>query len=287
MPKKYRYKLETKSSSKRELEKLNIHPSKRLGQNFIIDETYLYKILEFADISSGDYVLEIGPGLGALTRLLVKASSNVVAIEIDPRLCEHLREDRALVEADVKCADVLKLSLQELSKELAVSEFTVVSNVPYIFSSELCLWLFSQRAYIKHASLLLQREFAMRLAAEHGSRTYGSLSVLCRLYMGTELGCVIPGSAFFPATKVESMLIRLTSRTKPAEVIDNMTGFEKVVRAAFSHRRKTLCNSLFDTGHWAKDEIRDAIKKCALREDIRAEMLELRDFANLYRCLEL
>lgn len=259
------------------LREIGINPSKARGQNFLHDEGTVSTILAFAALKDDETVIEIGPGLGALTRHLAARGERFRAIEVEPAFAKFvigyvpaLSRDRVII------SDVRELSLAELP--FASAPVTIVSNVPYSISSELVLWLIENRRHIKRASLLLQREFAERLAAGPGSRAYGSLSVLRALHANARLGPVISGGSFIPPAEVESRLLELRFLGAPRHPVADEAKFEEAVRAAFGQRRKTLLNSLAGSGRFGgKDAVSRALTDAGIEPARRAETLTLEE----------
>lgn len=263
------------------LERLDVRPSKRRGQNFLIDRGSLQKVVQFAAVSPEDDVLEIGPGLGALSDELARAARSYTAVEIEERFAIYLREILPDT-ATVLCCDVREVNFDT---DLPTSRgLHLVSNVPYSLSSEVTLWAIRNRTRFPKASLLFQREFAERLGASPGGKEYGSLSVLLRLYADAELGPRVSGSCFFPTAEVESRLIRFRFLPEPREDVGDEALFEEIVRAAFATRRKTLLNALSASRFFeTKEETGDALREVGIDPGRRAESLELAEYARLSR----
>jgi 16S rRNA (adenine1518-N6/adenine1519-N6)-dimethyltransferase len=233
-----------------------------------------------ARIDKNDYVLEIGPGLGALTRHIVnRPSKGFFVIELEQEFCDRLAQEHPSIADSLICADVCVTSIDEILPADATKAL-VLSNVPYSISTEVILWTIANRAKIKRASYLLQREFAERVAAPPGTRACGSLSVLCALYARLSLGRIVPGSAFVPRAKVESRLLEIELRDRTAFEVDEVY-FEQVVRAGFAQRRKTLVNSLSSSGICQKALLEDLLRESGIDVRVRAENLTLEQFANL------
>ena len=264
-------------------------PSKRHGQNFLFDASLIQQLNDFAALEQDEAVVEIGPGLGALTEHILTRSARSVFIEIDSGFCRVLRERFAdLRESDrLLEADVLEFSGENLAVQLSSERFAVVSNVPYSISSEILLWLFRNRRYLSRACLLLQREFAERIAAGPGSRAYGSLSVLRELYSEVEKGPIISGDRFYPKAQVESLAISLEMRGVPLIKELNDELFERVVRASFAQRRKTLANSLASSNLFEEKPSAVALlESLGIDPSRRAETLSVAEFAEITSALE-
>lgn len=247
---------------------------KSLGQNFLVDQRVIDLIIDFAEIQKEDDVVEVGPGEGALIEGLVQNSRTYRAIEKDHRLIPILRSNFSAVK--IVEGDALQYEFNDYDKKVVV-----VSNVPYSISTDFIFWLIKNRSKIKRASLLLQKEYAERIAANPGTRAFGSLSVFCQLYANMELGDVVKPDAFEPQPKVDSQLISLDFEKEL--VVEDVTGFEKFVRACFFTKRKTISNSLLHSSILEKDQIQKIFKEVGIDSKIRAEQLSIGDFVQLFR----
>lgn len=215
------------------LKKHGIKPNKRLGQNFIIDRDVLLREISYADIKESDKILEIGPGVGTLTKLLARHAGKVYAVEADARMIDILR-GRAWKNVKIIKGDFLKVELPEFDK--------VVSNIPYSISSPLTFHLLSHD--FKMAILTYQKEFAERMVTKPGQRNYSRLSVATYYHANAEILEVLPSEAFYPAPEVESAIVRLTpKKKKPFKVNESL--FFDLLRGLFSHKKKTLKKALF------------------------------------------
>jgi 16S rRNA (adenine1518-N6/adenine1519-N6)-dimethyltransferase len=265
------------------LEALGVRPSKRRGQNFLFQDSAAQRIVSFADIPIEAPVLEVGPGLGALTKHLLAASGKLHLVEVEEKFCQYLiSQFEGLSQSQITNADILSLDIQLLKKKLDCEKIVFVSNAPYSISTDIVLWILENREHIGQATLLLQRQFAERLAADSGTGEYGSLSVSAQLFFDLSLGPVFSGNIFHPSAEVESRLIKMIPLGNPRFEIPNHKLFERIVRAAFSHRRKTLINS-FDASSFGldKEQLRAAFKQCGIDEKCRAETLSIKQFAEL------
>ena len=225
------------------LAELGVQPKKAFGQNFLFDPNGISKVLEFADVSGEDAVIEIGPGLGALSRSLAERSRRYIAIEIEERFAENLKHElRDIAHAKVLHADARDVDVKSLGTP--ADRWTLVSNVPYSVSSEFIVWMIDQWRLFCRAALLFQREFAERVAAVPGGKEYGSLSVQSQLVADVRLGPRLGGGLFYPSASVESRLVSLRFLSEPRVTIDCWETYRATVRAAFGKRRKTLENAL-------------------------------------------
>lgn len=264
--------------AKDDLRDLDVAPSKARGQNFAIDPSVILGCLEFAGPRPGENLVEIGPGLGALTAELMK-SGPLAVVEIEPKFCERLRQ--LYPELKIHNADIRATDLSQFGSKLAI-----FGNVPYSFSTDIVFHLLKHHTVVDRAVLLLQKEFAERLAAKSGTKAYGSLSVAVQLWADLRLGPIIPGTAFHPPAKVESQFIELKFLAEPKVKTSDYAWLEKVVRASFVKKRKMLHNSLRAAGIWTGEEIDAALAAANIDSKRRAETLSLAEFAALAEALK-
>lgn len=252
-------------------------PSKSLGQNFLKDKNILGKIVGLAELSKQDTVLEIGPGLGALTEELARLAGNVVAIERDKKLIPHLTDlSNSLGNLKLVSEDSLKVDFRELFHDRGVK---VVSNLPYSVSTPILIKLLESRDIFSSLVLMLQLEVGERIASGPGSKKYGSISVLLQTYFDITLEFRVPPTAFWPRPKVYSVVLKMVPLRKPRARIADEKLYEKVIRAAFSSRRKMLGNSLQSA--FPKDSVRKALLESGIDLKRRAETLSIEEFAIL------
>lgn len=257
------------------LRDLDVRPSKERGQNFLIRPEVIDSIVDFAEPPVDSQIVEIGPGMGALTAKLVELG-RLVVIEIEPNFCAHLAAKYPQVQ-------IINQDVREVDFSTIGSKLFVFGNIPYVFSTDIVFHLLANRSVVQHAVLMVQREFAERVAASPGGRQYGSLSVAVQMHADIELGPVVPGNSFHPPTAVESRVMKITFRTSPRVEVEDPKHFEVVVRAAFAQRRKKLVNSLVSTGRWTKERVNAALVAASISPDIRAEQLDIAEFARLAR----
>ncbi len=260
--------------------------SKALGQNFIVNPAICPRIAEEGGAKSGCGVIEIGTGIGVLTAELAKRADKVVAIEIDTRLMPVLAE--TLSEFDnVKIIndDVLKVDLKKIiEEEFGDKEVYVCANLPYYITSPIIMSLLENRLPIKAITVMVQKEAATRLCAELKSRDVGAVTVAVRYYSEPKLLFNVSRGSFMPSPNVDSAVIRLD--IKNDRLVDDEQHFFKVVRGAFSQRRKTLANSLSSSLSIDKQVVTEAIVSAGLQENVRPEQLSMEDFINVAKSVK-
>lgn len=257
------------------LKRFGIRMSKKLGQNFLIDEEVVNNIVEAAGIKPGDAVLEIGPGIGTLTQGLAEAGANVTAVEIDRRLLEVLSKTLEGYEnVRVVHGDILRINIAET---VGASQYKVVANLPYYITTPIIMGLLEARMPIDVLVTMVQKEVAERMVASPGTKDYGALSVAVQYYTKAEIMFVVKPDSFIPPPSVDSAVIRCTVLDKPPVEVDEKTFF-KVVRAAFAQRRKTLLNTLKITGV-PVETLKIILEKAGIDGTRRGETLSLDEFA--------
>ena len=263
------------------------HFSKSMGQNFLIESWVPEDIAAASGANKNCCVLEVGPGIGPLTRQLSDRAGKVVAVELDRALLPILAETlEGCDNVQVIPGDIMKLNVPELvSRHFDGLSPIVCANLPYNITSPV-LTAFIQANCFDSITVMIQREVALRICAKPGSSDYGAFSVFCQYHTTPELLFDVPNTCFIPSPKVTSSVIRLVPRPKPEEVEDEAFFF-RVVHAAFAQRRKTLLNSLASAlgQPFTKEMISDAIAACALRPDIRGEWMGISEFAILAKKL--
>jgi len=269
----------------------NLSLKKSLGQHFLVDQRVLERIIEAAELDSSTGVLEIGPGMGALTERLADRAGAVLAVEIDDRLIPILRElfsDRPHV--TVVHGDALKVDLRELIKRHLGSarRFSVVANLPYYVTSPILMRLLEERLPLDRIVVMIQKEVAERILAGPGTKEYGSLSVAVRYFAEVSWICGVPRNCFVPRPQVDSAVIRLRLRREPAVSVRNEALFFRAVRAAFAQRRKTLANALSAAffGEKRKEELGNLLTDIGIDPGRRGETLTLEEFGRLADALD-
>lgn len=264
---------------------MRIKPIKSLGQNFLVDQNITRKIIEALELRSSDIVLEIGAGQGELTGLIAPKVDKLYALEIDRRLYPLLIERFEIYSSvSIINQDILKCDLVKFFDELKIKgKIKVFGNIPYYISSPIIERLIKYRVVIKEAFITVQKEFARRVVAVPGSKEYGSFSCFLQYYTIPKIVFQISRGCFYPSPKVDSCLLHLKFREKPAVYVKDEELLFKIIRAAFNQRRKTLRNSL--KGNVGVDALEGFLLKNKLNLNIRPEELSLAEFANLVNTL--
>ena len=260
---------------------------KSFGQNFLTDTNILQKIVDTAEIDKHVNVIEIGPGIGALTEFLAENAAEVMAFEIDERLMPILADTLQEFE-NVKIIneDILKSDLQARIKEFSNPELPikVVANLPYYITTPILMHLIESRIPFSEFVVMMQREVADRISAQPNSKSYGSLSIAVQYYMTAKVAFIVPRTVFVPAPNVDSAILKMTRRDKPAVEVKDEPFFFKVSKASFTHRRKTLWNNLascFGKSDEIKTRLEIALNNAALSPNVRGEALDLQEFSRL------
>jgi 16S rRNA (adenine1518-N6/adenine1519-N6)-dimethyltransferase len=263
---------------------MRIKPKKSLGQNFLIDHNILRKIVDSCGFTAADTVIEIGSGRGELTRLIAPKVKKLYAFEIDPSLLPALKESsRDSGNTQIIHQDILKARLSSYIKARE-GKLIVVGNIPYYISTPILEKLFEAGKHIERIYLTVQKEFAQRVVAAPGSKTYGSLSCFVQYHGQAQIKFIIKKGSFFPAPKVDSALLEIKLRGKPLLKKRDEEDFFSVVRAAFNQRRKTLRNSLSRVT--IADKLNEYLARQNLSPDIRPEDLSLDTFLGLAKFLK-
>lgn len=268
------------------LSELGIRPHKHLGQHFLIDADVVYQMFQAAQLGPETPVLEIGPGLGVVSDVLVDACARLYLVELDPILADRLEQRFSKKDTvQVVAADFLRLDLSTLapsSASAAASPIHVVASLPYQVATPILFRLLEHRTQFPEATVMLQKEVAERICAVPGTKAYGVLSVLIQLYAEVETICLVEAHSFFPAPKVQSQVIRLVFHTEPRVAVDDEKMFRRLVKGAFGQRRKTLRNALRTAGFSDLEDIAAQLKIDLQR---RGETLQLEEFATLANAL--
>ena len=258
--------------------RFDIKMSKKLGQNFLIKRGIVDEIVHAAELTPGEPVLEVGPGIGTLTQGLAQSGADVTAIELDRRLLEVL--DTTLASYDnvrIIHGDVLKLDVPSIMNH---KPFKVVANLPYYITTPIIMSLLESKLPIERLVVMVQKEVALRMVAKPGTKDYGALSVAVQYYTEPDIVLDVPPKSFLPAPAVTSSVIRCVLRDKPpVDVIDEKLFF-RVVKAGFAQRRKTFANTMKTTG-LSKDRIEELLAKANIDGQRRGVTFTLQEFADV------
>jgi len=260
------------------LRRYGIHPDKHLGQNFLVDHFFLNQIVEIAQIESDDVVLEIGPGVGNLTRLLASQARYVVAVEIDESLIPPIKEMLAPYKnVQIIQGDILRCDIPKLLPE--VMNYLVVANIPYYITSPLIRQILEAKIPPKRMVLTVQQEVAERICAQPGDMSLLALSV--QIYGDPAIIIHIPATAFYPNPKVASMVIRIDPYPNPLISTQELPVFFRLAKAGFSQKRKKLRNSLSGGMRWKVQEADQLLAKANIDPQRRAESLSIPEWKRL------
>ena len=261
--------------------------SKSLGQNFLIDDNVIDRILDGARLSKGDKIIEVGPGIGTLTREMGRVADKVVAIEIDKTLIPILKDTLDEFEnIEVINQDILKVNVEDLvTEKLNGGPVKLVANLPYYITTPIVMKFLEEDIPVTDIVVMVQKEVADRMNANPGTKDYGALSVAVQYYCDTEIVAKAPRHMFIPQPNVDSTVIGLHVREERKYNVDSEDIFFKTVKASFGQRRKTLLNALGTLGFLNKDEIREVLNEANIDEKRRGETLSIEEFANLSNCV--
>jgi len=267
------------------LKKYGLKLTKTLGQNFLTDINIIKKIVETGEVSSSDLVLEIGPGIGAMTAEIAKRAGKVVAVEIDRNLIPALHENLGgFSNVTIVNQDIMKADIKELINGWTGPK-KVISNLPYYITTPIIMMLLETDIAWDILVFMVQKEVAFRLAAAPSTKDYSAISVAVRYYSDPKLAFTVSRNCFIPKPDVDSAVVKLRRRDLECVSDINKELFFRIVKASFSQRRKTLLNSLGSQG-WlegGKERLRNVLVKLGIKEAVRAEELTIEDFARLCR----
>lgn len=265
---------------------------KSFGQNFLTDTNILQKIVDTAEIDKGVNVIEIGPGIGALTEFLAENTAEVMAFEIDDRLIPILADTLARFDnVQVVNQDILKADLQTQIQAFKNPDLPikVVANLPYYITTPILMHLIESKIPFAEFVVMIQKEVADRISAMPNTKAYGSLSIAVQYYMTAKVSFIVPRTVFVPAPNVDSAILKMVCRDQPVVSVQDEDFFFRVSKVAFVHRRKTLWNNL--TSHFGKSEdtkakLEKALEIAKIKPSIRGEALSIPDFASLADALK-
>ena len=280
------------SVTKAVLERHGFTFKKSFGQNFLTDTNILQKIVDTAEIDEQVNVIEIGPGIGALTEFLAERAAEVMAFEIDHRLVPILADTlRDFDNVTVVNEDILKVDLAQHIQNFKNPDLPikVVANLPYYITTPILMHLIESGIPFSEFVVMMQKEVADRISAQPNTKAYGSLSIAVQYYMTAKVAFIVPRTVFVPAPNVDSAILKMVRRPEPAVEVEDESFFFKISKASFTHRRKTLWNNL--TGYFGKtEEIKDkltkALNQAGLSPSVRGEALSLEEFASLADALK-
>lgn len=269
----------------------NIKANKSLGQNFLINSEVVEKIIESSELSTDDLVIEIGPGLGTLTKYLLEKAGKVICIELDTRMVKILKNRFASrYNFEIINEDVLKVDLNKIIKENKstgkIKNVKIVANLPYYITTPIIMRLLEEHLDIKSITVMIQKEVAERLIEIPGGKNTGAITHTVYYYCESEKIMEVPNSSFIPEPEVTSEVIKMHLRQTPAVKIENPKVMFMIIKSAFMQRRKTLLNALTNAQVFiSKQEGIKVLKKLNLDENVRAENLSIQDFANIAKCI--
>lgn len=267
------------------LKKYRFNFQKKYGQNFLINMGILEEIIEAAQITADDFVLEIGPGIGTMTQYLCESAGKVATVEIDTSLIPILKDTLSAYDnVDVINEDILKINLAEFVREKNGGKpVKVVANLPYYITTPIIMQLFESHAPIDSITIMVQKEVAERMQQGPGNKEYGALSLAVQYYALPEIIADVSPDCFIPQPKVGSSVIRLTRHEKPPVDVKSEKLLFQVIRASFNQRRKTLANGLNNYGAFSigKEALQSCIEELGVPANVRGEALSLEQFARL------
>lgn len=266
----------------------DIKMKKSLGQNFIIEPNILYKMIEVGELDQNTTVIEIGPGIGALTEVLAQHTRKVLAFEIDRRFVKILGETLADYDnVEVIHQDILQVDFQAAEYEWLAAEerLVVVANLPYYITTPIIMHLLGSGLPFESLIMMMQKEVAERMTAEVGTKAYNSLTIAIQNEMEAQIAFIVPRQVFIPQPNVDSSILKLKRRTEPLVKVDNTVAFESFVQKAFIHRRKTLWNNLksaYVNEAFSQDQLRAIFEETQIEPGRRGEALTIQEFARMY-----
>lgn len=272
------------------IQKYDFDFQKKFGQNFLIDERVLEKIISAAEVNKEDFVLEIGPGIGTMTQYLAENAREVMAVEIDKNLIPILSDTLSAYDnVSILNADILKVDIAKIVEEKNGGKpVKVVANLPYYITTPIIMGLFESHVPIDSITVMVQKEVADRMQSGPGTKDYGALSLAVQYYAEPYVVANVPPNCFMPRPKVGSAVIKLERYAEPPVEVKNEKLMFRIIRASFNQRRKTLVNGLKNSPElqFSKEQIEQALNTCGLSLNIRGEALTLEQFAQLANAFE-
>lgn len=273
------------------MKKYNIKANKSLGQNFLINTEVVEKIVNSSEITEEDMIIEIGPGLGTLTKYLLEKAGKVLCIELDTKMIKILNDRFSEYENfELINEDVLKVDLNKIIKQnkenSKIKNVKIVANLPYYITTPIIMKLLEEKLDIKSITVMIQKEVADRLIETPGGKNTGAITHTVYYYCKSEKIMEVPNSSFIPEPEVTSEVIKMNLREKPAVDLENPKVMFMIIKSAFMQRRKTLLNALTNTKVFmSKQEGIEILRKLNLDENVRAENLSIQDFANIAKSI--
>lgn len=271
------------------LQKYNFNFQKKFGQNFLIDPSVLERIVDAAQITEDDCVLEIGPGIGTMTQYLAERAREVVAVEIDRALIPILQDTlSAYKNVIIINADILKVDIGQLVRERNGGRpIKVVANLPYYITTPIIMSLLESRVPLKSITIMVQKEVAERMQVGPGTKEYGALSLAVQYYANPEIVANVPPNCFIPRPNVGSAVIRLTRYEEPPVQVNDERKMFALIRASFNQRRKTLANGLANAAGLGvtRERVTQVLEEMGLPATVRGETFSLEQFARLSNLL--
>jgi 16S rRNA (adenine1518-N6/adenine1519-N6)-dimethyltransferase len=272
------------SNIRRIMEKNDFRIKKRLGQNFLVDANIVDKIINSADLNKKDIVVEIGPGMGVITKAAAQQAQRIFALEIDKSL-ESILEDTLAHQKNTEIiyADAMNIDIDRLVGERVpgCGSYKIIANLPYYITSPLIMHILENKFNFSIMIIMIQQEVAERISALPGTKEYGALSVAVQYYAQVKYLFRVPGTVFIPRPEVESAVIRLEKRDVPPVEVSDEDLFFKVVKASFGQRRKTLLNALGSAFGFSRDDLKEILKAAVIEGSRRGETLSLPEFARV------
>ena len=267
------------------MRRYNIKPNKSLGQNFLINSEVVENIVQSSDITKDDMVIEIGPGLGVLTKYLLEKAKKVVCIELDTKMVKILQDRFSEYDnIEIINTDVLKINLNEIIEKNKgeIRKVKVVANLPYYITTPIIMKLIEDRLDIESITVMIQKEVADRLIEIPGGKNTGAITYTVYYYCTSKKIMEVPNTSFIPEPEVTSEIIKMDLRYKPVVDVENPQIMFRIIKSAFMQRRKTLLNALTNTKVFLnKEQGINTLKELNLKENVRAEELTIQDFSNI------
>jgi len=277
-------KIATYKKTKEIIDKYDFVFKKSFGQNFLIDQHVMNKIIAGSNVTRDDIVIEIGPGIGALTEFLCENALKVIAVEIDRNLIPILNETlKDYDNLEIINGDILQLDIEEILKPYEGKNVYVVANLPYNIATPVVMGFLEKKHKIKALTVMVQKEVAERMGAKPSSKSYGSLSLTVQYFSEPEIVAIVPQNCFVPRPKIDSAVIRLDILDKPRVDVSNEELFFRIIKYSFGQRRKTFVNTIFNQSNFnlSKEEIINLLENLGYDKNVRGETFTLEDFSRI------